>query len=70
MTIPKRGRQGRRVADQVAFFAETQRDFYAEIAAFYREELGCRQLINASNWRTADQTLLDDSSAGRTRRPT
>ena len=58
LTNPQSGRRG---ADQVAFFAATERDFYARIAAFYRDELGCRQLINGSNWRTADQKLLDDS---------
>ena len=61
MTLPNTGPQGRRASDQVAFFAAFQREFYRSMAAFYREELGCRQLINASNWRTASQTLLDDS---------
>ena len=61
MTIPQAGGMARRVADQVAFFAATQRDFYAQMVAFYRKDLGCGQLINASNWRTANQTLLDDS---------
>lgn len=60
MTIPQTGEMARRVADEVAFYAETQRKFYAEMAAFYRDGLGCRQLINASNWRTANQTRLDD----------
>ena len=61
MTLPNPGPQGRRASDQVAFLATFQREFYRSIAAFYREELGCRQLINASNWRTANQKLLDDS---------
>ena len=51
---------GRRVADEVAFFAALQRRFYASMAAFYREDLGCKQLINASNWRTADAAKLED----------
>ena len=35
-------------------------DFNREIERFLREDLGCRQLINAGNWRTADQVILDD----------
>jgi hypothetical protein len=61
MTIPQAGGMARRVADQVAFFAETQHKFYGDMKKFYRETLGCGQLVNASNWRTANQTLLDDS---------
>ena len=60
MTQKPAGGLGRRVDDQVAFFAALQRRFYASMAAFYREDLGCKQLINASNWRTADQARLDD----------
>ncbi len=50
----------RRVADELAFYAQTQRGFYTDMVAFYRDELGCRQLINACNWRTADPIRLDD----------
>jgi hypothetical protein len=58
MTQPK---SGQRPADQLEFYATLQRQFYAEMAAFYRETLHCHQLINASNWKTANQTLLDDA---------
>jgi len=54
------GGPGRRLDDQVAFFASAQRRFYATIAAFYRDDLGCGQLINACNWKTADGPRLDD----------
>lgn len=49
-----------RLADQVRFYGETMRDFNKEIARYLREDLGCKQTINAGNWRTADAILLDD----------
>ena len=60
MTRPQTGGMEKRVADELAFYAETQRKFYADISAYYRDELGCRQLINASNWKTADPIRLND----------
>ncbi len=60
MTQRQTGGMAARVADEVAFIAATQRDFYAMIAAYYRDDLGCQQLINASNWKTADQGRMDD----------
>src|SRR5262249_48682449 len=57
---PQTGGMAKRVADQLALYAETQRAFYAEIVGFYRDTLGCRQLINACNWRTADPIRLED----------
>ena len=60
MTQPQSGGMARRVSDELMFYAQTQREFYAEMANFYRQELGCRQLINASNWKTADPIRLDD----------
>jgi len=60
MTQPQKGGAAKRMHDQVRFLAETQRDFYAEIARYFREELGCKQLINASNWITADTEKLND----------
>jgi len=53
------GNKGRRLADQTQFLGELQRDFYAEMEAHYRA-LGCRQLVNAMNWRSADPVKLDD----------
>jgi hypothetical protein len=51
----------KRVNDEHQFYAETQRRFYAGIADFYRKQLGCRQLLNASNWVTADPVKFNDS---------
>ncbi len=59
-TRPQRGGRGRRLADQLEFFAATQRGFFEKMVKFYRDELGCRQLINASNWITSDAARLDD----------
>jgi hypothetical protein len=49
-----------RVADQAHFFADTQRKWYADITHYYKDTLGCGQLINASNWITADPVKLND----------
>lgn len=49
-----------RLADQARFMGETMYNFNRDIARYLRDELGCRQLINAGNWRTADQVVLDD----------
>jgi len=59
-TQAQHGGMGRRLADQLQFFADTQRNFYADMVRFYRDELGCRQLINCSNWITADPRRLND----------
>jgi hypothetical protein len=48
-----------RAADQVEFMARTQHDYYQDIHDHYRS-LGCKQLINASNWQTADAIRLGD----------
>lgn len=50
----------KRLADQLEFMVRLQHDFYAEMARYYRDTLGCRQLLNATNWRTADPVLLED----------
>jgi hypothetical protein len=60
LTQPQTGGMAKRVADQLTFYAETQRAFYADIVAFHRDTLGCRQLINACNWKTADPIRLED----------
>lgn len=49
-----------RLHDQVEFYADKQRRFYDDVARYYREVLGCRQLINGNNWRTASQSRLLD----------
>ncbi len=60
MTQPQQGGAARRMRDQVEFLAQTQRSFYAEIVRYFREDLGCKQLINAGNWTTADTEKLND----------
>jgi hypothetical protein len=50
-----------RLADQTAFYTETQRNFNAEMRRFYREELGMKCLIVSGNWKTADQFRLLDA---------
>lgn len=49
----------RRVADQVIFFLEVQRDFMAEMAAHVRD-LGYGGTVLASNWKTANDNALMD----------
>ena len=49
-----------RVRDEIRFLAELQRDFYADMGDYLRDELHCKQLLNASNWRTAQDSKLKD----------
>ena len=53
------GREAR-LADQAEFMGRVMYDFNTEIARYLRKELGCQQLVNAGNWRSADQVVLDD----------
>jgi hypothetical protein len=50
-----------RLADQTEFLTTTQRGFYAEMTRFFREDLGVKSLVNATNWRAADFLTLDDA---------
>src|SRR5262249_54301461 len=61
MTQDHKGGMAKRINDELEFFAVTQRQFYADIADFYRKQLGCKQLLNASNWVTADPIKLNDA---------
>ncbi len=58
LTRPWTGGMSRRIKDQVEFMARFQREFYRGMGEFLREELGCKQLLNATNWRTADDSRL------------
>ena len=60
-TQPRQGGRKRRLDDQLQFYAETMYRFNREIERYLREELGCKQLVNAGNWRTADSAKLDDA---------
>lgn len=47
-----------RLSDQLRFMVELQRDFYADMKKYLREDLGVQSLVSASNWHTADANLL------------
>jgi hypothetical protein len=52
--------QRQRCADQTQFLTETMRRFNRTMGDYLKNELGCKQLVNAGNWRTADNvTMLD-----------
>ncbi|AIE84235.1 hypothetical protein [Fimbriimonas ginsengisoli] len=53
--------KSQRLGDQIEFLTETMRQFNKETADFIRNELGCKALVNAGNWRTADPTRLQDA---------
>jgi len=52
------GGMARRLADQTEFMATFQREFYQSMGDYLRKELGCKQLLNATNWRTANDAKL------------
>ncbi len=60
MTQPLSGGAAKRMRDEVEFVARLQHGFYADMVAYYRNTLGCKQLINACNWKSADPVLLED----------
>ena len=57
---PRSGGFKKRLDDQLQFFAETMYRFNAEIARYLHEDLGCKQLINAGNWKTVDSIRLNE----------
>jgi len=59
-TIPQFGGKDKRLSDQIAFFADTQRNFYQEVYNHLRD-IGCKQLINTTNWKTANAGRLLDA---------
>lgn len=61
MTESQSGGLDKRLTDQLQFYAETMYNFNEEMAEYYREQLGCKQLINANNWKTADPIRLYDA---------
>jgi hypothetical protein len=48
-----------RIADQVRFLANVQRDFYKSMWNYLKTDLHYGGLIVASNWTTADNAILD-----------
>ncbi len=61
LTQPQMGGMKARADDQMAFLIDTQRGFYAQMDAFYKEDLGYRGLTNACNWITADPVRQNDA---------
>ena len=58
LTREAAGAYQNRLTDTAEFLARFQRDFYGAMGRYLREELGCRQVLNATNWRTADDAKL------------
>jgi hypothetical protein len=52
--------KSKRLADQLEFLTETMRAFNQSIVDYLRNDLGCKQVVNCGNWRSADPFLLDD----------
>ena len=53
--------QQKRCADQMQFMTEVMYNFNKTMAAYIHNDLGCKALINAGNWRTADNVLMLDA---------
>jgi len=51
----------RRCTDTMQFFAETMYNFNKMMGDYIHNELGCKALINAGNWRTANNVLQLDA---------
>jgi len=49
-----------RISDQLEFYTMTMYRFNADMASFLHDSLGCQQIINAGNWKTADDVTLSD----------
>ncbi len=60
-TQARQGGRKRRLDDQLEFYAKTMHRFNQECERYLREDLDCKQLLNAGNWRTADSAKLDDA---------
>lgn len=61
MTQQRTGGIAKRLDDQLEFLSRTMYDFNKSMAAYLRNELGCKQVINAGNWRTADTVKMNDA---------
>ena len=49
----------RRVGDQVRFLTEHQREFYASMVEYFKDDLGVSSLVSPSNWHVSDGPMLD-----------
>lgn len=61
MTQNRTGGFKKRLDDQLQFWSETMYNFHRDTAKFLREDLGCKQLINATNWKSGDVVRLNDA---------
>src|SRR5882672_6118552 len=61
LTQERQGGRAKRLADQLEFWSRTMYDFNKNMETFLRQDLGCKQPINAGNWRTADTGRLNDA---------
>ncbi len=59
-TQAQSGGKDKRITDQIHFYTDVQRGFYQEIYDHLRA-MGCQQLINTTNWKTADPLRLFDA---------
>ncbi len=50
-----------RCVDQMQFLTETMRNFNKMVGDYLKNELSCKQLVNAGNWRTADNVSMLDA---------
>ena len=61
LTQAQSGAMQKRLADQLEFYSQLMYDFNTEIGRFLKEDIGYEGLVNAGNWRTADQAKLLDA---------
>lgn len=61
MTQNRTGGAARRLADQLQFWTELMHGFHAGMARYLKHELGCGQLVNATNWKSGDPVRLEDA---------
>ncbi|WP_373496063.1 T9SS type A sorting domain-containing protein [Aquiflexum sp.] len=59
-TQTQTGGKDKRITDQIHFYSDVQRGFYQEVYDHLRT-MGCQQLINTNNWKTADPLRLFDA---------
>ncbi len=50
----------KRFRDQLQFFAETEHAFGLEMKRYIQDEIGCKALLDTSNFRPADQAIMGD----------
>jgi hypothetical protein len=50
-----------RINDQVRFLVDLQKGFHREIKQFIKEDLGCKQYVSASNFKSVDLAITEDA---------